>query len=176
MLCGKRVKKCCLEMEAIGEIDELNSWLGVLIDELGENFKKEKRRLVSVQHCLFTIGTNLAALQSSNVKTCKLVPPRAGYCLVRDTLTHLEKWIDAMQSELTKLKNFILPGGGEEAAMSFYARAICRRAERSVIKLNGKYNVPAEIKQYLNRLSDCLFVLARWLNFKKGIKEMKWEK
>ena len=177
MLGGKRVSKSCLEMEAIGEVDELNAFLGMLIEEL-EDFEQEKNKLTDIQHQLFIIGSNLAALQASLIKIPKLK---------KIEITKLENWIDKMDKELPELKNFILPGGCEEASLAFYARAICRRAERRMIGLSEKYNnlprserssttgVPDNIKQYLNRLSDLLFVLGRWLNFKNGVKEVKWK-
>jgi cob(I)alamin adenosyltransferase len=186
MLGGKRVLKSCLEMEAIGEVDELNAELGILIEECHCEERSDEaismkqgiaalptvarndmiNKLITVQNNLFVIGANLAALQSPGVKTCKLANLQT---------RKLEKWIDLMQKDLPELKNFILPGGCEEAALSFYARAVCRRAERCVIKLSEKYRVPPEIKKYLNRLSDLLFVLARWLNFKSKIKEVRWK-
>lgn len=165
MLGGKRVSKSCLEMEAIGEVDELNVFLGVLIEEIEDDFKVEKKKIIDIQKNLFVIGSNLAALQASGIKIKKL-----GNLEIKK----LEKWIDRMESELPRLKNFILPNGSEAATYSFYARAICRRAERCVIKLSENYVVGAGIKKYLNRLSDLLFVLARWLNLKNSIKEIKW--
>lgn len=166
-LGGKRVCKCCLEMEAVGEVDELNAFLGILIEEIEDNFKKEKRQLINVQHCLFTIGANLAALQTDLFN----IPKLQNY-----KITKLEQWIDEMEKDLLELQNFILPGGCEEAALSFYVRAVCRRAERCIIGLSKKYQIDPPIKQYLNRLSDCLFVLARWINFKSGVEEVKWKK
>ena len=169
-LGGKRVCKCCLEMEAVGEVDELNAFLGILIEEMNDEKKlrnKEIKKLVGIQHQLFTIGSNLAALQVPLAKVPKLRNLE---------IKKLENLIDLMQKDLPELRNFILPGGCEEAALSFYARAICRRAERCVIKLAGRYAVPSEVKKYLNRLSDYLFVLARWLNLKKGVAEAKWQK
>ena len=165
LLGGKRVKKCCLEMEAIGEIDELNSLLGMLIEEIREDFKKEAKKLLEVQKCLFVIGSRLAAVQmpKSNRKLTHLQTY---------SLTNLEKWIDAMEKDLPVLKNFIIPGGCEEAALSFYIRAVCRRAERQVIKLSEKNAVDSATKQYLNRLSDLLFVLGRWFNKKSCTKEI----
>lgn len=166
-LGGKRVCKCCLEMEAIGEVDETNAELGMLIAELDSKFGKEKEKLIEIQHNLFIIGSNLAALQTDLKNVPKL----------RNLETRkLEQWINEMEKDLPELKNFILPGGCEEAALSFYARAVCRRAERCVIKLSGKHHIAPEIKQYLNRLSDCLFVLARWLNHQAGAEEVKWKK
>ncbi|MBU2542242.1 cob(I)yrinic acid a,c-diamide adenosyltransferase [Patescibacteria group bacterium] len=169
MLGGKRVSKSCLEMEAIGEVDELNSWLGILIEEIEDDFKKETKKLREVQKDLFLIGANLASLQMPKTKS-KLADLQA--C----RLVNLEKWIDAMEKDLSKLKSFIFYTGSEEAVKAFYARAICRRAERVMIALSEKYEVNQLIKQYLNRLSDLLFVLARWLNKQEGVNDVRWEK
>jgi len=157
ILGGKRVPKSCLEMEAIGEVDELNSWLGVLIEEIEEKFKKEAKRLKEIQKRLFVIGAELAAMQMNvrNTKTTKLR---------KSDTTGLEKWIDEMERKLPKLKNFIPYSGSEEAVKSFYARAICRRAERTVIRLSENYDVSSNVKKYMNRLSDALFILGRWIN------------
>lgn len=157
LLGGKRVKKCCLEMEAIGEVDELNSWLGVLIEEIGDDFKKEAQKLKDVQKDLFVIVAELAAIQmpKNSYKVVKLKSLKA---------KKLENWIDEMEKKLPKLKNFISYTGSEESVKAFYARAICRRAERAVISLSEGYAVSPTIKKYLNRLSDALFVLGRWFN------------
>ena len=157
LLGAKRVKKCCLEMEAIGEVDELNSLLGMLIEEVAENFPQEAKKLLAIQWQLFVVGSRLAAAQTK----LKNVP-----ALKKSEVIKLEKWIDAMEKDLPALKNFIIPGGCEEAALSFYVRAVCRRAERQMIGLSKKYPVDPVIKQYLNRLSDLLFVLGRWFNKK----------
>ena len=167
MLGGKRVLKSCLEMEAIGEVDELNAFLGVLIEEIEDDFKVEKKKLINIQNNLFVVGANLAGLQMNVVSMPKL----KNY-----EVKKLEKWIDKMDLELPKLTNFILPGGSEESVLAFYARAICRRAERQVIALSQKYKVDPNIKKYLNRLSDLLFTLGRWFNFKSGETEIKWQR
>lgn len=168
LLGGGRVKKCCVEMQAIGEVDELNALLGVLIEEMGgDEFKKERENLILVQNRLFVIGAQLASVQTRLDNVPKIV---------KKDIRMLERWIDKMDKELPKLKNFILPGGSEEAALSFYARAVCRRAERAMVGLSEKYDVDRSLKQYLNRLSDLLFVLARWFNKIEGIKEVKWKK
>lgn len=169
MLGGKRVSKSCLEMEAIGEVDELNSWLGILIEEIEDDFKKETKKLREVQKDLFLIGANLASLQMPKTKS-KLADLQA--C----RLVNLEKWIDAMEKDLPKLKSFISYTGSEEAVKAFYARAICRRAERVMIKLSEQYKVPVQVKKYLNRLSDTLFVLGRWLNKRAGVEDINWKK
>lgn len=183
MLGGKRVSKSCLEIEAIGEVDETNANIGLLIAELEGVFCNEEHdhetgecedpyfevrsKLLEIQNDLFVIGSNLAALQTD----LKTVPK-----LESLEITKLENWIDEMDKELTELKNFILPGGDLAAAQSFLARAVCRRAERVLIKLSETYSVDSLIKQYLNRLSDLLFTLGRWINFKSEVEEIKWEK
>ncbi len=182
-LDGKRVDKSCLEMEAIGEVDELNANLGLLVAELAgvvceeehehesedcaDPYTEVRIKLVEVQNNLFVVGSNLATLQT-NVKKV----PKLG----KKDVVMLEKWIDEMTNDLPELKNFILPGGDLAAAQSYLTRAVCRRAERCMIKLSEKYSVSLEIKQYLNRLSDCLFVLARWINWQSGVVEVKWKK
>jgi len=167
LLGGKRIPKSCLEMDAIGEIDELNAYLGILIEEIEDDFKIEKNKLLGVQRVLFTIGANLAAVQTKLVKVPKLK---------KTEVKKLEKWIDAMEKKLPRLSQFILPTGSEGAVYSFYVRAICRRAERQMIMLSKKYSIDSTIKQYLNRLSDLLFMLGRWINMKKDIKEITWKK
>lgn len=168
LLGGKRVKKNCIEMHAIGEVDELNASIGVLISLLeGDEFDDVQSRLVHVQHRLFTIGANLAAVQTDLVN----VPQ-----LKEDDIVELEQWIDAMDAELSELTQFILPGGDKVAAQSFCARAICRRAERAVVELSETHSLNQLLQKYLNRLSDALFVLGRWINVKQGVGEEKWEK
>jgi len=183
MLGGKRVDKSCLEMEAIGEVDELNANLGLLIAELegvvceeehehegddcGDPYVDVRVKLIQIQNNLFVVGSNLAALQT-DLKSI----PKLGNLEIKK----LEKWIDRMQKDLPELKNFILPGGDLAAAQSYLARTVCRRAERVLIKLSETYKIDLGLKKYLNRLSDYLFVLARWINWKSGIAEVKWKK
>ena len=167
LLGGNRVQKNCIEIEAIGEVDELNAYLGILIEEIDDNFKKERNKLIKIQHKLFVVGAELAALQTKLVKTPKIT---------RANVTSLEKWIDSMQNELPKLTNFILPGGSEESALAFYARAICRRAERRVVELANNYHINPALQQYINRLSDLLFVLARRINRQSKVGDVKWQK
>ncbi|HAT04059.1 MAG TPA: cob(I)yrinic acid a,c-diamide adenosyltransferase [Candidatus Magasanikbacteria bacterium] len=169
LLGGKRVRKSCIEMGAIGEIDELNSSLGVLIAELREEkmAKNAVSKLIAIQRKLFTIGAQVASVQTTLTKV-----PR----LSRRDVSVLEKWVDTMDTKLPRLTAFILPGGTEEAALAFHARAICRRAERNLVKLSDHYDLPIVLIQYLNRLSDALFALGRWINKKEGMKELKWKK
>lgn len=168
LLGGKRVKKSCIEMEAIGEVDELNAALGVMISLAGNELAHIKKRLTEIQHRLFTIGSNLAAVQTDLVN----VPQ-----LKEENVIMLEAWIDEMEKELPQLTQFILPGGSHVAAHSFYVRAICRRAERQVVLLTEKYPLLNPlIQKYLNRLSDALFVAGRWINAKQGVPEEIWRK
>ncbi len=165
LLGGKRVKKNCLEMEAIGEVDELNSALGVLVALVTPESVKSK--LKTMQNNLFVVGSQLAAVQTDLVA----VPQ-----LPESAVIELEAWIDAWSENLSPLTQFILPGGSLGAAQSFVARAICRRAERQVVGLASEYNGLAVVQKYLNRLSDALFVLGRYLNTEAGEKEVFWEK
>ena len=166
---GKRVKKNCLEIEAVGEVDETNALIGVLVSGLPEDiFSGARERLTVVQHRLFTIGSNLAAVQMDLGKMPQIT---------RLDVRALEQWIDGMESELTPLTQFILPGGHEAAARAFAARATSRRAERRLGDLGSRYpELSPLLKQYLNRLSDVLFVLARWVNKKSGYSDVVWEK
>ena len=164
LLGGQRVKKSCLEIDAIGEVDELNASIGILISLLDS----PPGQLITVQHQLFVVGSNIADVQMQLGSVPKLCP---------EDITALEQWIDAMETELPKLTQFILPGGHTAAAQSFLARAICRRAERRVVDVQTKYPaLDPFVKQYLNRLSDALFVLGRWINKKSDSAEVAWKK
>lgn len=167
---GKRIKKSCLEIDAVGEVDETNALIGVLVSELGkhEMFDQAKERVWMVQHRLFTIGSNIAAVQMDLGKMPQLTPADIGA---------LESWIDEMEKDLEPLTQFILPGGHEAAGHAFVARAVCRRAERKVVQLVEQYPALSPLLvQYLNRLSDVLFVLARWVNKKSGHHDVTWKK
>ena len=166
-LLGKRVEKNCAEVVALGEVDELNAALGVLISLL-ENFKAVEKKLVNIQHNLFIIGSNIAAVDMALSNLPKLK---------KSAVLDLENWIDEMHEDLPPLRDFILPGGSASAAQSFFARAVCRRAERAVIFVKKDYPaIDKTIGQYLNRLSDALFVLARWLNKKSSHDDIIWRK
>lgn len=166
LLGGKRVFKNCVEMEAIGEVDELNSSIGLLVAHLDKD-SEEKKCLQKIQNKLFDIGSNLAAVQTDIIK----VPQ-----INTNDLEFLENRIDKMTAELPELTQFILPGGSVQASLAFQARAICRRAERVVTKLNQHYELNENIPKYLNRLSDYLFTLARYFNKIENIEEITWQK
>lgn len=167
LLGGKRVSKNCIEMQAIGEVDELNAYIGVVISLLPNEFTGEKEKLTRAQHKLFNIGSNLAAVQTDLISVPKLLP---------QDIAALENWIDEMTAELEPLTQFILPGGSVAASECFYARAVCRRAEREMVGLSLHYELDPLLIQYVNRLNDALFVLGRWINKQQHIADVKWEK
>lgn len=165
---GKRVWKDDLRIQAYGTVDELNSILGVAITEIKNEELKEV--IGSIQHELFTVGSDLAAPLERN-NTIFVIPRIDPNFVLR-----LEKFIDKFDSQLPILKNFILPGGLKSSALLHHARTICRRAEREVVALSKTDAINYEIEVYLNRLSDLLFVLARFENFSNGSSDIFWQK
>lgn len=153
-----RVSKSSCNTETLGNIDELNSYIGIIISLTKD--KTLQKQLFKVQENLLTIGTIIAGsrLKLRNEETEKL-----------------EKEIDIMDRKMPKLTNFIYPGGSVISSYLQYSRTITRRAERSIVGLSEKEKVDSSILKYVNRLSDYLFVLARWENFRLGKKEIKWE-
>lgn len=168
LLGGKRVKKSCIEMEAIGEIDELNASVGILISDLDPHLNYLVHKLETVQHTLFAIGSQLAAVQTE-------LAVHIPYICEHDVHS-LEQWIDEMDKDLEVLTQFILPGGNRAAAQSFLTRAVCRRAERSIVALMERYTISPFVLPYINRLSDVLFTLARFINLKHGRFDLVWVK
>lgn len=157
---GSRTPKDALRVETMGDVDELNSLLGVL---LCEALPDEVRTLISsIQNDLFDLGGEVS------------IP---GYNLLGENQpARLEKAIDRFNDELEPLKEFILPGGSRAAAITHLARAVCRRAERRLVALARDEAVTTTSRQYLNRLSDLLFVLGRWLNKAAGGSDVLWQK
>lgn len=168
---GQRVPKDDARVEAYGDVDELNSVLGVAIATLLEEGQAELAEgLRGVQSDLFTVGANLAtpAPEDGGRETSfipGLPPERVG---------ELEAWIDAAEDELEPLKSFVLPGGTGAASYLHLARTVCRRAERRVVSLSRQAQVGAEWITYLNRLSDLLFTLARLANRRAGVDDVPW--
>jgi cob(I)alamin adenosyltransferase len=157
---GKRTDKDSQRMEVIGDIDELNSLLGVLA---ASNLSDDMAGyLLNIQHRLFDIGAELA------------VPGNA----VTDTshIQRLEDLVDNYNTDLKPLKEFILPGGNMSAAICHLARSVCRRTERKIVKLGRSEYVNPNTLIYINRLSDLLFVFARIINQQKRKKEVYWDK
>lgn len=165
---GKRVKKHNSRIVAYGEIDELNALLGVARG-LNKDSKVDEI-LQKIQNDLFDLGAMLASPDRT-----RLEGKAAGF-IRKEDVSFLEEAIDRMDRELPPLRSFILPGGSELASSLHLARTVCRRAEREIVSLAEKEPVDEEILCYVNRLSDFLFVLARWANLKEGISETRWAK
>jgi cob(I)alamin adenosyltransferase len=159
-----RVRKDDPRIEACGSLDETNAAIGVVLSALPASAHAAQGWLTAIQNDLFVVGAIVATPSPSESKL-HLAAERAGF---------LEETIDRMESELTPLKNFILPQGTSAATAAHLARAMARRAERCIVRLTGNETVPAEILIYLNRLSDWLFVAARWLNRREGGVETIW--
>ncbi len=158
LFSGGRVGKEHPRIEAYGTVDELNSILGLLSAEPLPNEVMDRIRVV--QSVLFSIGSSLADPEA------KLDQDGSAWAA-----EPLEGWIDAMDESLDELRAFILPGGCRGAALAHVARTVCRRAERRVLCLDG---AQPGVVAYLNRLSDALFVLARFLNARLGIADPEW--
>ncbi|MBI5731549.1 MAG: cob(I)yrinic acid a,c-diamide adenosyltransferase [Ignavibacteriales bacterium] len=165
---GKRVWKDDLRIQSYGTVDELNSILGVAITEIKN--KKLKKILSSIQHELFNLGSDLASPEYNGSKNFSILR------INEFNTKRLEGLIDKVDNKLLPLKNFILPGGLKGAALLHQARTVCRRAEREVISLSKVDMINSEIKIYLNRLSDLLFVLARFENFSFKHPDIEWKK
>lgn len=161
---GRRVSKTDVRIEAYGTVDELIAWTG-LLRSCGEN-ESRKDILVYIQDQLMRSAAALA-FDKENKKSREILPEPG--CVER-----LEKEIDMMESHLPKLSSFILPGGNKVSSYCHIARCVCRRAERSVLRLNEKEEVPELVLKFLNRLSDYLFVLSRIVSFETDNEEVKW--
>ncbi|MGQ0571318.1 MAG: cob(I)yrinic acid a,c-diamide adenosyltransferase [Armatimonadota bacterium] len=158
---GGRVPKDDPRVEAYGTVDEVNSVLGVVAAHLDVELSD---RVHAIQRTLFDIGADLATPEPGRV-------PAVG----AEAVTSLERLIDHWETELEPLRSFILPGGAAAAALCHLARSLVRRAERRTVTLARSSQVNPEILRYLNRLSDCLFVLARVLNHRAGVADVPWE-
>ena len=165
LLGGVRVPKSDLRIDAYGTLDELNSYVGLLRDQ--EVNKKRSELLKSIQDRLFTIGADLATVPGKDkVKKPDLLP---------EDVEVLEKEMDAMDAELPMLTAFILPGGHTSVSFCHLARTVCRRSERIVVELASEEQVSGLVIQYLNRLSDFLFVLGRKMAQELEVEEVSWK-
>lgn len=157
---GSRTRKDGLRITAIGEVDELNSTIGLLLTEqMPEGIHDA---LLGIQHDLFDLGGELCIPGFENVADAQVA--------------RLDQLLDEHNATLPRLQEFILPGGSRAAAIAHVARTVCRRAERAVVALGEAEPVRPVCRQYLNRLSDLLFVLARVLNRSAGGSDVLWEK
>jgi cob(I)alamin adenosyltransferase len=163
---GKRVSKTDPRLDAYGTIDELNSFIGLMLScmdgkaEDPENIRWIQQKLFNIGGCL---ATDTTAFQLPD--SCKVLPP---------DVERMENMIDALTDGLPEQRSFILPGGTQAASYAHVARTVCRRAERLILALPDDAKAPSELLQYINRLSDYLFVLARRINFFAGVNEKIW--
>ena len=162
---GKRVSKADLRIETYGTIDELNAWIGLLRDQ--QVNEGRKNFLVDIQDRLFTIGSILAT-EPGNTKV--KIPS-----LEDQDVSLLEKEIDHMDAQLPPMRSFVLPGGHQSVSFCHVSRTVCRRAERLTISLSTNEGVDPRVIQYLNRLSDYLFVLSRKMTQELNAEETPWK-
>jgi cob(I)alamin adenosyltransferase len=165
---GTRVYKDDIRMEAYGTIDELNSYIGLLISEWDD--LKDVHFLTELQHHLFKAGSLLAQVQEG-----KNQANLASFSFNEQTISSLEAEIDRIQEQLPEMKLFILPGGNRAASICHITRTVCRRAERLTVSVSHKYAVDQAVLSFLNRLSDYLFVLARKMCLSNG-QEIYWDR
>ena len=158
LIGGQRVSKGSLRVAAYGEVDELNSLLGLAVSNLRDADCREI--LQEIQHRLFTLGADLASPDGVEV-------PRVS----EDHVTRLEEILEGLMDELPPLEEFILPGGGPGGATLHVARTVARRAERTAVALHQEISINPQAVIFLNRLSDLLFVLARVANKREGLPE-----
>ncbi len=164
LLGGTRVPKSHIRIEAYGTVDELNSWIGNIKDVLSQDFHAE---LYQIQNYLFTLGSHLATSPEKDIKMS--IP-----ALNEQEINFLEASIDKMEESLPPLKNFVLPGGDEAASKIHIARCVCRRGERICVALAYQEELDEQIIKYLNRLSDYLFVLSRYVLQQHNGTEVIW--
>jgi cob(I)alamin adenosyltransferase len=157
---GERIEKSSIRIQAIGDVDELNSIIGVVISQLQE--QDIKQILLDIQHGLFNIGSYLATLGDKSIAL--------------PDVRYIESSIDKLDERLPPLTEFILPGGEQSGALCHLARTVCRRAERHLVVLQSEASDTDETIIFMNRLSDLLFVIARTLNQRQLAKEPVWDK
>lgn len=165
LLGGSKVSKADLRIEAYGNVDELNSFIGYLKDQ-AEVENRLKQQLYWIQEHLFTIGSALATeADFKGFELPKITPAE---------VSQLEVWIDKFDKEVPPLKNFILPGGHPAVSWAHVCRTVCRRTERSIISLANSDKVEEVIIQFMNRLSDYLFIFARAIGHQLNAPEIPW--
>ena len=175
LFSGERVRKDHGRIEAYGDADELNSIIGAIISALPEKQQDVRNELQCIQSDIFHLSSWLATTQGSPAENA-LEEFKA------DKITFLENAIDRMEQNLPALKNFIMPGGHPTAAWAHIARTVCRRTERHVLQVtensveSGTEHQYSHLQKYLNRLSDYLFMLARYLNQTMGVPDIPWKK
>ncbi len=172
LFSGKRVRKNNIRIDSYGTVDELNSYLGMIHDQVKD--EKVRGDLIRIQSKLFTLGAMLATPEDPNTEKKK--KSRLQIDLISDEdIRFLEGEMDRMNEVLPEMTYFILPGGHPAVSFCHIARCVCRRAERKTVELHDMEAINERILIYLNRLSDYLFVLARKLSKDLGVSEIPWK-
>lgn len=167
LIGGTKVPKSHIRIESYGTVDELNSFIGLLNDHVSES--QSRKILREIQDRLFTIGSSLACDPD---KEPKMKLPD----LKEEDIILLEHEIDKMNEQLKPMKSFILPGGNMAISIAHVTRCVCRRAERTCVNMmEQQMFVDPLVIKYLNRLSDYLFVLARFISHSNGVEETEWK-
>ena len=172
LFSGKRVRKNNIRIDSYGTVDELNSYLGMIHDQVKD--QKLKDDLIRIQSKLFTVGAMLATPEPKNPEKSKKSKLQIDLIDIED-IRFLEKEMDRMNEVLPEMTHFILPGGHPAVSFCHIARCVCRRAERKTVELHDIEAINEQILIYLNRLSDYLFVLARKLSKDFGVSEIPWK-
>lgn len=165
LIGGNRVKKCCLRLDAYGTIDELCSHVGLLAAMIKAHAETETAWLQWIQSRLFDVGTHLAMPCTEDRAPCAITAVH---------IQQMEEHIDELDARLPVLHTFVLPGGSMPAAQCHVCRTVCRRAERLITALADEVPICPELLSFMNRLSDFLFVYARFLNKMEGVGEISW--
>lgn len=163
---GERIDKTAQRVEAMGAVDEVNAAIGMAMSHVMHDDLRST--LVEVQHALFHMGADLCVPENAKVD---YPVPR----ITEGHVTYLESVMDRLSQELPPLENFVLPGGTPAAAALHFARSVCRRAEREVLRLDEQEPLSDAVTIYLNRLSDALFVMSRYDNKAAGCQDCVWD-
>lgn len=164
---GQRISKTAIRLEAYGTVDEFSSFLGVVLSS-AECPADIKTQMLGIQNHLFDAGCYLAtAVEDGSAPSCKAIDSGA--------IQTIETYIDLLDARTPKIRAFVLPGGSEIAAHCHVARTVCRRAERRILELASEEYVAPNLIKWFNRLSDYLFIVARYLNHITGIEEITWQ-
>ena len=163
---GVRIKKSNIRLEAYGTVDELSAHLGMLVSMMKEG--DERDFIIRIQNNLFNVCTHLATDQSQT-------PLYPSAHLAEGEIASIEQKIDSLMKQLPERQGFVLPGGVPAACQAHICRTVCRRAERRIAALAEEAQIAPEMQQYVNRLSDYLFVLAKIINFNEGKSEIVWQ-
>ena len=166
LIGGTRVKKSDIRINSYGTVDELNSFIGLLVTYIEE--QETIDLLTEMQNVLFNIGCNLAMGDNFKKELKESV-------VTNKLIENVEKAIDRMQAAIPELKSFVIPGGSRSASTAHVCRTVCRRAERLIIALDESSEVDRNLMAYVNRLSDYFFVLSRYLNNIEKVDEKIWQ-